>query len=308
MPTSKIIISCAVAGSIHTPTLSGALPYRAEDIAQQSIDAARAAILHLHARDPNHGRPSGAPDHFMALLPQIKAGCDAVINLSTGGSAVMTLDQRVAAPKAAAPEMCSLNMGTINFAFFPMAARHDDWVFDWEKPFLEGTDDLVFKNKPHDIAGVLHIMGTERGARFEFEYYNTGHLTMLRQFVSRGPIEPLVFMQFVFGILGGMAATADNLIHMKRLADTYFGDAYQFSVFAAGRQQIPLAVIAAGLGGHVRVGLEDPLYISEDVLARSNVEQVTTIRGLVEGLGRKIAGPDEAREMLDLKGVANVAF
>jgi uncharacterized protein (DUF849 family) len=307
---SKIIITCAITGSIHTPSLSPHLPYTAQDIADQAVGAAEAgaAILHLHARDPQNGHPSADPAHFMGFLPDIKARSDAIVNLTTGGSAIMTLDQRLAAAKQAEPEMCSLNMGSMNFALYPMAAKDRDWTFDWEKPFLENSDDLVFKNTPRDIAHVLTEMGTQRGARFEFECYDTGHLTMLRHFVDRGMVKAPIFLQFVFGVLGGMAPAAENLTHMKRLADQYFGEDYQFSVLAAGRAQMPLAVMAAGMGGHVRVGLEDNLYLEKGVLARSNAEQVTKIRGLVEGLGRTVATPDEARAMLGLKGADNVAF
>ncbi|MCR9113761.1 MAG: 3-keto-5-aminohexanoate cleavage protein [Rhodobacteraceae bacterium] len=307
---SKIIITCAITGSIHTPSLSPHLPYTAQDIADQAVGAAEAgaAILHLHARDPQNGHPSADPAHFMGFLPDIKARSDAIVNLTTGGSAIMTLDQRLAAAKQAEPEMCSLNMGSMNFALYPMAAKDRDWTFEWEKPFLENSDDLVFKNTPRDIAHVLTEMGTQRGARFEFECYDTGHLTMLRHFVDRGMVKAPIFLQFVFGVLGGMAPAAENLTHMKRLADQYFGEDYQFSVLAAGRAQMPLAVMAAGMGGHVRVGLEDNLYLEKGVLARSNAEQVTKIRGLVEGLGRTVATPDEARAMLGLKGADNVAF
>lgn len=307
---SRIIISCAVTGSIHTPTMSDALPYRPEDIADQAVAAAQAgaAILHLHARDPENGHPSASAAHYMAFLPDIKARCDAVVNLTTGGSAIMSLDQRLEAPLAAEPEMCSLNMGTMNFALYPMAARYKTWKFDWEKPFLEDTDDLVFKNTPRDIKAVLTRMGQERGARFEFECYDTGHLTMLKHFVDRGLVKTPIFLQFVFGVLGGMAPSAENLTHMKRLADQYFGDGYQFSVLGAGRAQMPLAVMAAGMGGHVRVGLEDNLYISRGVLAASNAEQVSKVRSLVEGLGRTVATPAEARDLLGLKGVEHVRF
>jgi uncharacterized protein (DUF849 family) len=307
---SKLILTCAVTGSIHTPTMSDALPYRPEDIADQAVDAAEAgaAILHLHARDPENGRPSSDPAHYMAFLPQIKARTGAIVTLTSGCSAVMTLDQRLAAPLQAEPEMCSLNMGTMNFALYPMASRYSEWKFDWEKPFLENSDDLVFKNTPRDIAGVLQRMGVDRGARFEFECYDTGHLTMLRHFVDRGLVQGPIFLQFVFGVLGGMAPSAENLTHMKRLADQYFGSDYQFSVLAAGRHQMPLALMAAGMGGHVRVGLEDSLFISRGVLAKSNAEQVTKIRTLVEGLGREIASPAEVRDMLGLKGADHVRF
>ncbi|SIO45012.1 Uncharacterized conserved protein, DUF849 family [Rhodovulum sp. ES.010] len=306
---SKILITCAVTGSIHTPSMSPHLPWRPEDIVAQSIGAAEAgaAILHLHARDPEDGRPSADPAHFMGVLPDIAAGTDAVLNLSTGGSAVMGLDQRLAGPMRAEPEMCSLNMGTMNFALYPMAARHADWRFDWEEPFLTGSDDLVFKNTPRDIAHVLTEMGEKRGARFEFECYDSGHLTMLCHFVDRGLVKPPIFIQFVFGVLGGMAPLPENLTHMKRLADTYFDEDYLFSVLAAGRAQMPMATMAAGMGGHVRVGLEDNLYIARGELARSNAEQVAHVREIVERLGRTVATPDEAREMLGLKGRDKVA-
>ncbi|MFQ5437904.1 MAG: 3-keto-5-aminohexanoate cleavage protein [Paracoccaceae bacterium] len=307
---SKIIISCAITGSIHTPTMSPHLPFTARDIEDQAVGAAEAgaAILHLHARDPDTGHPSATAEHFMAFLPGIKERSEAVVNLTTGGSAIMTLDQRLAGPMAAEPEMCSLNMGSMNFALYPMVNRYKEWRFDWEKPFLENSDDLVFKNTPRDIAHVLTEMGQNRGARFEFECYDTGHLVMLKHFVDRGMVKTPIFIQFVFGVLGGMSPDPENLTHMKRLADKLFGDDYQFSVLAAGRAQIPLATMAAGMGGHVRVGLEDNLYISKGVLAKSNAEQVAKIRGLVEGLGREVATPDQARAMLGLKGAENTAF
>ena len=307
---SKIIITCAITGSIHTPSMSPYLPITATQIAEQSIAAAQAgaAILHLHARDPANGRPSADPAHFMAFLPQIKQGCDAVLNLSTGGSATMTLDQRLAAPKRAAPEMCSLNMGTMNFALYPAAARITDWKFDWEKPFLEGTDDLVFKNTPRDMVHILHEMGTMRGVRFEFECYDVSHLYMLKHFVDRGLVQGPLFIQFVFGVLGGMGPDPENLSHMKLIADKLFGDSYAFSVLAAGRHQMPLITLSAILGGHVRVGLEDSLMIARGTLARSNAEQVEKIRGIVEALGRSIATPAEARQMLHLKGAELTAI
>ena len=306
---SKIIISCAITGSIHTPSMSPHLPITPDEIASQAIGAAKAGatILHLHARNPENGRPSADPAHWAAFLPGIKAGCDAVVNMTTGGSAVMTLDQRLAAPKEFRPEMCSLNMGTMNFALYPMAARIKDWRFDWEKPFLEGTDDLVFKNTPRDIALVLSEMGA-RGARFEFECYDMSHLYMLKHFVDRGAVSGPLYIQFVFGVLGGMAPDPDMLVLMKRTADRLFGDQYLFSVLAAGRQQIPMATMAAAMGGHVRVGLEDNLYLSKGVLAETNAQQVAQIRGIVEGLGREVATPAEARAMLALKGAAEVGF
>jgi uncharacterized protein (DUF849 family) len=301
---SKIIITCAVTGSIHTPSMSPYLPITAQEIIDNSIGAAKAgaAILHLHARDPENGRPSAEPAHFMAFLPQIKQGCGAVINISTGGSATMTLDDRLAAPKLTAPEMCSLNMGTMNFALYPAAERITDWKYDWEKPFLEGSDDLVFKNTPRDMAHILKELGDRRGARFEFECYDVSHLYMLRHFVDRGLVQGPLFIQFVFGVLGGIGPDPENLTHMKLIADKLFGKDYTFSVLAAGRHQMPLITMSAILGGHVRVGLEDSLMISRGTLARNNAEQVSKIRRIVEDLGRSPATPDEAREMLHLKG------
>lgn len=307
---SKILITCAVTGSIHTPSMSPYLPITAEEITEQSVAAAEAgaAILHLHARDPDTGRPSADPAHFMGFLPRIKQATDAVLNITTGGSAVMTLDERLAAPRRAEPEMCSLNMGSMNFALYPAAARISDWKNDWEKPFLENSDDLVFKNTPRDIAGILQSMGRERGARFEFECYDVGHLYMLRHFADRGLVEPPFFIQFVFGVLGGIGPDPENLTHMKTIADKLFGEDYMFSVLAAGRHQMPLTAMAAAMGGHVRVGLEDSLMIARGELARSNSDQVAKIRGIVEALGREVATPEDARQMLGLKGSHGTAI
>lgn len=307
---SKIIITCAITGSIHTPSMSPHLPVTASEITEQAIGAAEAgaAILHLHARDPETGKPSSSVEHFMGFLPRIKQASDAVLNISTGGSAVMTLDERLAAPKRAEPEMCSLNMGTMNFALYPAAEKISDWKHDWEKPFLEGSDDLVFKNTPRDIARILTELGSERGARFEFECYDLSHLYMLRHFADRGLVKPPFFIQFVFGVLGGMGPDPENLTHMKLIADKLFGDDYAFSVLAAGRHQIPLTTMAATIGGHVRVGLEDSLTIARGKLATSNAEQVAKIRRIVEELGREPATPEEARAMLGLKGADRTAI
>ena len=307
---SKILISCAITGSIHTPSMSPHLPVTPDQIATQAIDAARAgaAILHLHARDPANGRPSALPEHWMAFLPRIAAGTDAIVNMTTGGSAVMTLDQRLAAPLLAQPELCSLNMGTMNFALYPMLGKRKDWLHDWEEPFLRNSDDLVFKNTPRDIEHVLTLMGAQRGARFEFECYDVSHLAMLRHFVDRGLTVGPIFIQFVMGVLGGIPAEPEHLLHLKSTADRMFGDNYLFSVLAAGRKQMALAAMAAGMGGHVRVGLEDNLYIAPGQLARSNAEQVEKVREIVERLGRSPATPDEARVLLGTKGRAGVAF
>lgn len=307
---SKIIITCAITGSIHTPSMSPHLPITAQQITDNAIGAADAGatILHLHARDPENGRPSADPAHFMAFLPQIKQRCDAVLNISTGGSATMTLDDRLAAPKQAEPEMCSLNMGTMNFALFPAVDKITEWKFDWEKPFLEDSEDLVFKNTPRDMAYILQELGEKRGARFEFECYDLSHLYMLKHFVDRGLVRGPLFIQFVFGVLGGMGTDPENLTHMKMIADKLFGDSYTFSVLAAGRHQMPLVTMSAILGGHVRVGLEDSLMISRGLLAKNNAEQVTKIRRIVEDLGRTVATAEEARKMLHLKGADRTAI
>lgn len=301
---SKIIITCAITGSIHTPSMSPYLPVTADEITEHALDAASAgaSILHLHARDPDTGHPSASPEHFKPFLTRIKAGCDAVLNITTGGSAIMSMEDRLAAASMAEPEMCSLNMGSMNFAIYPAAARITKWKHDWEKPFLENTDDLVFKNTPRDIAHVLKHMGQERGARFEFECYDVSHLYMLHHFVERGLVTAPLYIQFVFGVLGGIGSDQQNLMHMKLMADKLFGDTYQFSVLAAGRYQMPMATMAASMGGHVRVGLEDSLMIARGELAKSNAEQVLKIRRIVEELGREIATPDEARQLLRLKG------
>lgn len=308
--TNPLIISCAITGSIHTPSMSPHLPVTGAEIAQSALGAAQAgaAILHLHARRPEDGHPSADPGHWAGFLPQIKAGCAAVINMTTGGSAIMTLDQRLAAPRRFAPEMCSLNMGSMNFALYPMAEKPRTWKYAWEKPFLEGTDDLVFKNTPRDIATILAEMGDARGARFEFECYDLSHLYMLDHFIRRGAVKPPYFIQFVFGVLGGMAADPAALTLLKATADRLFGSDYQFSVLAAGRAQMPMAVMAASLGGHVRVGLEDNLWQGPGVLSPSNAAQVAQIAGLAATLGRPLATPAEARALLGLKGAAATAI
>lgn len=307
---SAIVISCAVTGSVHTPSMSPHLPLTPAEIADQAVAAAEAgaAILHLHARDPADGRPSADPALFMDILDRIAGRCDAVANLTTGGSAAMTLDERLAGPCRAAPEMCSLNLGSMNFGLFGAASRPTEWRHDWERPFLLSTRDLVFKNTFADIETIFQRLGAERDARFEFECYDVGHLYTLAHFVERGLVRPPFFVQFVFGILGGIGADIDNLTHMKHVADKLFGDDYLFSVLAAGRAQMPMTTAAAAMGGHVRVGLEDSLYIARGRLATSNAEQVRKIRGIVEALGRSVATPAEARELLGLKGSHQTAF
>ncbi len=305
----KVVITCAVTGSVHTPTMSPHLPVTPDQIAADAIAAAEAgaSILHLHARNPEDGRPTADANVFMQFLPRIKQATDAVINISTGGSSLMSLDERLAAAVRAEPEMCSLNMGSMNFGLFPMLDRPRAWKHDWEPKLLEATRSTVFKNTFADIEDILVRLGKGFGTRFEFECYDVGHLYSLAHFRDRGLVEPPVFIQFVLGILGGIGADPDNLAHMKRIADKLFGDDYRFSVLAAGRAQMPLITMAATMGGNVRVGLEDSLYDGRG-LARSNADQVRRIRAILEGLSLDVATPAEARAMLALKGGDRVAF
>jgi uncharacterized protein (DUF849 family) len=299
-----VIISCAITGSIHTPSMSPHLPVTPDEIAASAIEAARAgaSILHLHARVPADGRPSPDPAIYRQFVPSIAAQTDAVINITTGGSSRMTVDERLAAAYDLEPEMTSLNMGSINFGLYPMAARPREWKHDWEKPALEATRDVVFKNTFADIERILKDMGEERGARFEFECYDLGHLYNLAHFLDRKLIKGPVFLQFVLGVLGGMGADAECLYLMKSTADRLLGRDYQFSVAAAGRAQFPLVTMGTIMGGHARVGLEDNLYLGKGELAQSNAAQVAKIRRILEELGHQIATPAEARELLGLKG------
>lgn len=305
----KVIVTCAVTGSVHTPSMSPYLPVTPDQIAAEAVAAAEAgaSILHLHARDPADGRPTADPAVFMQFLPRIRQATDAVVNITTGGSSLMTLDERLAAPLAAQPEMCSLNMGSMNFALFPMLDRPRDWKHEWEPKLLEATRQTIFKNTFSDMEAILDRLGNGCGTRFEFECYDVGHLYSLAHFRDRGLVSGPPFVQFVFGILGGIGADPDNLVHMKRIADRLFGADYAFSVLAAGRQQMPMAAMAAAMGGNVRVGLEDSLYDGGG-LARSNADQVRRVRSILEGLSLEVATPAEARALLALKGGDRVAF
>jgi uncharacterized protein (DUF849 family) len=303
-------ITCAVTGSIHTPTMSDALPITPDQIAEQAIGAAEAgaAILHLHARDPNDGRPTPDPKVFMQFLPRIKQSCDAVINITTGGSVKMTVEERLAAPLEASPEMCSLNMGSMNFALYPMAARYKQWKHAWEKDYLVGSDDNIFRNTFRDIEKIYKLLGEGHGTKFEHECYDVGHLYNLAHCIDRGLFKPPVFLQLIFGILGGIGPDMENLMFMKRTADKLFGEQYRWSVLAAGRHQIPFGTQAVMIGGNVRVGLEDSLFIGRGKLAKNNAEQVAKIRRIIDELGYEAATPAEAREMLGLKGADRVSF
>jgi uncharacterized protein (DUF849 family) len=300
----KIIITCAVTGSIHTPSMSPYLPITPEEIAREAIAAAQAgaSILHLHARNPEDGQPAFDPAIYRQFLGKIHAATDAVINITTGGSITMTLDQRLAAAVDFSAEMASCNMGSINFAFYPVLDKLKTFKYDWEHDYIEGTRRNIFRNTFGDIEDVFERLGRAHGTRFEFECYDVGHLYNLKHFVDRGLVKGPIFLQFVLGILGGIGPDPENLVHMKRIADKLFGDSYQWSVLGAGRHQMPLITQAALMGGHVRVGLEDSLTIGRGKLATSNAEQVTLIHDVLTRLGMEIATPAEARQMLGLKG------
>lgn len=308
---NKVIITCAVTGGAHTPSMSPHLPVTPEEIARDSIDAveAGAAIVHLHARDPLTGKPTGSPDVFRRFVGRIKEATDAVINISTGGGGPnMPIEERAAAGQALKPEMCSLNMGSLNLVLSEMARKDRAWKHDWEKPFLESTHGMIFRNTYEDIEWILENIGRAGGTRFEFECYDIGHLYTLAYFLERGLVKPPLFVQSVFGLRGGQGAHPEDLMHQKRTADRLFGDDYHWSVLAAGRHQMPLATLSAVLGGNVRVGLEDSLYIGRGELAPSNAAQVRKIRTILTELGLEAARPDEVRQLLQLKGKDEVAF
>ncbi len=306
----KVIITCAVTGSVHTPSMSPHLPITPDEIATEAIAAAEAgaSILHLHARDPKDGRPTPDPDVFMQFLPRIKQSTDAVVNITTGGGSGMKLEERLAAPLRASPEMTSLNMGSMNFGFFAGAGRVKEWKHDWEKPYLEATRSLIFRNTFEDIERIMKMLGDDHGVRFEFECYDVGHLYTLAYFVEHGFYKPPLFIQTIFGILGGIGPDVDNVVHMRRTADRLFGTDYEWSIMAAGRHQMSLCTHGALMGGNVRVGLEDSLYAGKGRLATSNAEQVKKIRRIVEELSLEVATPAEARKRLGLKGGDAVKF
>src|SRR5215831_13400864 len=305
----KVVITCAVTGSIHTPSMSPHLPITPDEIAADALAAAEAgaAILHLHARDPETGQPDQTPEAFRPFLPRIKQSTNAVINLTTGGSPFMRIEERLKPAAVFKPEVASLNMGSMNFALFHLLDRYKEFKFDWEREHLESSRDLVFRNSFKNIEYILTTCAENR-TRFEFECYDIGHLYNLKHFLDRGLVKPPLFVQSVFGILGGIGTHAEDVAHMKRTADRLFGDRYQWSVLGAGAAQMRIAAMAAAMGGNVRVGLEDSLWAGPKRLAASSGEQVRIARGIVEGLGLQIATPDEAREILHLKGADQVAF
>jgi uncharacterized protein (DUF849 family) len=309
LTSDKTIITCAITGSIHTPSMSPYLPVSPEEIAQAAVEAARAgaAIVHLHARNPVDGRPDQSPEAFAPFLKMIKAECNVVINLTTGGSPYMSVEERIRPAAVWKPEVASLNMGSMNFGLFPLLKRFKTFTHAWEPAMLEGSHDLVFRNSFKDIRYALQTLN-ETHTRYEFECYDTGHLHNLHYFWQEGLVKAPLFIQTVFGLLGGIGAHPEEVSHMRRTADRLFGDAYHWSALGAGRNQMPVAAQSAASGGHVRVGLEDSLWLGKGELAKSNAAQVSQVRHIIEGLGRQVATADEARSILALKGADSVAF
>ena len=309
MSTRKVIITCAVTGSIHTPSMSPHLPVTPEEIAEAAVGAAEAgaAIVHLHARRPENGRPDQSPEAFEPFLRVIKQRSDVVVNLTTGGAPFMTVEERLRPAAVWKPEVASLNMGSMNFGLFPMLKRFKNFKHEWEPQMLASTEDMVFRNTFADIRHALSVLN-ETGARYEFECYDTSHLHNLNYFLQQGLVKPPLFVQTVFGLLGGIGAHPDEVMHMKRTADRLFGSDYRWSVLGAGRSQMPVAALAAAMGGNVRVGLEDSLWLGAGKLAESNAAQVRQVRQIIEGLGLEVASPEEARATLSLKGAHRVGF
>lgn len=307
--TNKVIITCAVTGSIHTPSMSPGLPVTAEEIAQAAIGAAEAgaAIVHLHARNPTDGRPDQAPEAFTPFLKEIRRRSNVIVNLTTGGSPFMSVAERVKPAELWQPEIASLNMGSMNFGLFPMLKRFKSFKHAWEPQMLEASRDLVFRNSFADIAFALNTLN-RTATRYEFECYDTSHLYNLHYFLQEGLVSAPLFIQTVFGLLGGIGPHPDDVSHMKRTADRLFGTHYRWSVLGAGRSQMPVAAMGAAMGGNVRVGLEDSLWIGAGRLADTNAQQVLQVRKIIEGLGLEIATPDEARQILQTKGADKVAF
>jgi uncharacterized protein (DUF849 family) len=305
----KVVITCAVTGAIHTPTMSPYLPITADEIADAAIGAheAGAAIVHLHARDPKDGRPDQRPEAFAPFLGRIKKACNVVVNITTGGAPTMTVEERLKPCAHFKPEVASLNMGSMNFGLFPMLSRYKEFKYDWERPYLAGSEERIFKNTFKDIENILNTCRAN-GTRFEIECYDIGHLYTLRHFADRGLVKPPFFIQSVFGILGGIGPHPEDVAHMRRTADRLFGDDYVWSVLGAGRNQMPIAAQSVALGGNVRVGLEDSLWDGPGTLAKTNADQVRRVRSIIEGLNLEIATPAEAREILQLKGADNVGF
>jgi uncharacterized protein (DUF849 family) len=306
----KVIVTCAITGSGHTPTMSPHLPVTPDQIVEESLAAAEAgaAVVHLHARDPRDGRPTPEASIFLEYVRRIKQASDVVISLSSGGGTGMSVEQRLAGVLAARPELCTLNMGSMNYGGFPMIDRYRGrFEHDWEEPYLASTRTEPFLSTYADIEHMLTVIGPETGARFEFEAYDVGHLYTLAYFLDRGLVKPPIFLQTIFGTMGGIGPEVDHIAHMKRTADRLLGDAFEWSLLGAGRYQFEVVTAGAIMGAHVRVGLEDNLYIGRGELARSNADQVRKIRSILEALSYELATPDEARAKLALKGRELVA-
>ncbi len=305
-PNRKVVLTCAVTGSMHTPTMSEYLPLTPDQIRDEAVAAAEAgaSILHLHARNPADGSPTGDPSVYKQFLPSIHEATDAVINLTTGGAPTMTVEDRLAAAEEFEPEMCSLNMGSLNFSIFPVANKYKNWKYDWEEDYVRNSDDFIFRNTFRDVEYIMNTMGPKE-TKFEHECYDVGHLYNLAHFLDRGLVKGPLFIQSVFGILGGIGAEVDNLMFMRRTADRLFGDDYVWSILAAGRQQIPLVSQGVLMGGHARVGMEDSLYLNPGELAKSNVDQIVKMKRILTEYNVDIATPDEARSLLGLKGKDN---
>jgi uncharacterized protein (DUF849 family) len=308
--TRKVIISCAVTGAIHIPSQTPHLPITPDQIAESAIGAAEAgaAIVHLHARNPEDGSPDGRTETFLQFLTQIRDRSNAVINITTGGDPTKPIEERLRAPRELKPEMCSLNMGSMNFGLYPIANRVKEYKYEWEPAYLEHSRQNIFRNTFADIEYILKELGEGNGTRFEHECYDVGHLYTLAHFLERGLVKPPIFVQTIFGILGGIGPNPEDLLHMKRTADRLFGDDYVWSILGAGRNQFNLVTMGSIMGGNVRVGLEDNIYLAKGQLAESNADQVAKIRRILTELSLEIATPDEAREMLALKGPQNVGF
>lgn len=307
----KRIITCAITGSSHTPAMSPHLPYTPDDIVRQSIDAAHAgaAVIHLHARDPHDGRPTADPELFREYVTRIKAESDVIISLTTGGGTGQTVAERLEVVRVLQPELCTCNLGTMNYGGFPMIPKYaDHWQFDWEEPYLESTRSEPFVSNYADIEYMLKTLTNETGTRFEFEAYDVGHLYTLAYFMDQGLVKPPIFIQFVIGTMGGIGPDVDNVVFMKRTADRLLGDDVQWSILGSGRYQFDVITVGAIMGSHVRVGLEDGLYLRKGKLAESNAQQVSKIRRILEELSIETATPDEARQMLDLKGIERVGY
>ncbi|NKF23223.1 3-keto-5-aminohexanoate cleavage protein [Solimonas marina] len=304
-----VIITCAVTGAIHTPSMSPYLPVTPDEIAQAAIGAAEAgaAIVHLHARDPQNGQPTQDPELFRQFLPTIKNASDVVINLTTGGAPNMGVEERLQPALQLKPELASLNMGSMNFGLYEMLNRFHEFKYDWERPYLEESDDRIFRNTFRDIAYILNSCSTN-GTRFEIECYDIGHLYSAAHFLDRGLLKAPIFIQSVFGLRGGIGTHPEDLMQMRRTADRLFGDQYQWSILGAGRSQMPLATMGVAMGSNARVGLEDSIWDGPGTLAKSNADQVRRIRTVIEALGLTVATPTQAREMLGLKGADAVGF